>query len=85
MYPEHLQKYIPPDFDLDKYEQSAKMSLEDWLINLTARYITYQASQSQFKGEYNAKEQSALEQVNTDCIQIYGVVFLMMILPNMRQ
>lgn len=37
VYPEHLQKYIPPDFDLAKYDKAANMDLLHWIHNLNKR------------------------------------------------
>jgi len=37
VYPESLQKYIPPEFDLAKYESAANMELTDWFENLWVR------------------------------------------------
>jgi len=39
MYPEYLQKYIPPNFDILKYESSKTMDLDDWIANLMFRRI----------------------------------------------
>lgn len=37
MYPEELKKYIPPEFDLSKYEDTAHIDLWDWSCNLAKR------------------------------------------------
>ncbi|MBL1320427.1 MAG: hypothetical protein COA63_005120 [Methylophaga sp.] len=37
MYSEHLQKFIPPEFDLAKYEKSANIELIYWVDNLIKR------------------------------------------------
>ena len=39
MYPEHLKKYIPPNFDLAKYENAKNMDLENWFRNLMFRQL----------------------------------------------
>lgn len=41
MYPENIQQYVPPEFDLAKYEKAANMELVNWLENLTARVSGY--------------------------------------------
>lgn len=37
MNPEHLQKFIPPEFDLAKYEETSQIDLWDWACNLAKR------------------------------------------------
>lgn len=43
MYPEHLKQYVPPEFDMAKYDAAANMELVNWLENLTMRMIGYHA------------------------------------------
>ena len=37
MYAEHLKPFIPPEFDLTKYESAATLDLWDWAANLGKR------------------------------------------------
>jgi hypothetical protein len=41
MYSKHLQKYIPPDFSLEKYEKCKNIGLDGWAENLLLRFTTY--------------------------------------------
>lgn len=41
MYSEQLDKFIPEEFNLDKYEIAANMPLECWLANLSMRLLGY--------------------------------------------
>lgn len=41
MYPERLQKYIPPEFDLAKYNKAANMPIELWIINILIKLMVY--------------------------------------------
>lgn len=38
MYPEYLHQYIPPDFDLAKYDKAANMEFINWIENLEQRF-----------------------------------------------
>lgn len=49
MYSDSLLKFIPPEFDLDKYSKAANMELVDWLANLMARALGYLASEEVFE------------------------------------
>lgn len=63
MYPEHLQKYIPPEFDLAKYDKAANMDLIHWMNNLIKRssiFSCYQANDYSFD-EYNLPHKAPLE------------------------
>lgn len=44
MYPEHLQKFIPPYFDLANYDATANMELIYWLDNLIKRAKPYKCA-----------------------------------------
>jgi|GEM_PF-1745824 len=46
MYPEHLLKYIPSNFDLSKYNKAANMELISWIENLAMRLIGFSASKN---------------------------------------
>lgn len=43
MYREHLEEYIPPGFDLTKYDACINMSLIGWIENISARLLIYLA------------------------------------------
>jgi len=46
MYQEYLQQYIPPNFDLTKYDKAANMELINWIENLNTRMLSYAASKT---------------------------------------
>lgn len=46
MYSEHLKKYIPPSFYLEKYNDTANIDLVTWHLNLSARFLGYLMSQN---------------------------------------
>ncbi len=63
MYPEHLQKYIPPEFDLAKYDKAANMELIHWMNNLVLRsssFSCYQANDYSFN-EYNIAHKDPID------------------------
>lgn len=37
MYPDHLQKYLPPEFHVDKYALASEITLWDWATNFAKR------------------------------------------------
>lgn len=37
MYPENIQQYVPPEFDLAKYETASDITLWDWATNFAKR------------------------------------------------
>lgn len=41
MYSKELQKYIPPEFNLNNYNKSANINLKTWVINILARMVFY--------------------------------------------
>lgn len=69
MYQEHLQKYIPPDFDLAKYDKAANMELVSWIENLSMRLIGFMASDKVLA----QKQKTLLEDISQKNIS-YGVV-----------
>jgi uncharacterized protein DUF6387 len=62
VYSENLQKYVPPNFDLAKYESAANMELTDWFENLWVR-MGYRAT-NLVVGEEEAQALKALNQIN---------------------
>lgn len=63
MYPEHLRKFIPPEFDLAKYEEAANMELIHWVDNLIKRakpLICFLNSDHEFTG-YKCNSESEYE------------------------
>ena len=43
MYRENLEEFIPPGFDLAKYDACINMSLMGWIENISARLLIYLA------------------------------------------
>lgn len=41
MYPENLEKYVPPEFDLAKYDKCRDMDIFDWIVNISTRLTPY--------------------------------------------
>jgi len=41
VYPENLQKFIPPEFNLAKYDEAASMDLINWIENLMVRALVF--------------------------------------------
>ena len=53
MYREHLQKFIPPEFDLEKYDGGAIMELIYWIDNLVKRISPFNCY---LENDYSFKE-----------------------------
>jgi hypothetical protein len=47
MYPEHLIKYIPPEFDIAKYDKTANMPIQLWILNILIKLLGYKAYEKQ--------------------------------------
>lgn len=45
MYPKHLQQFIPPNFNLSKYDKAANLELGSWIENLFSRLLSFAASE----------------------------------------
>jgi len=43
VYPEHLMEYIPPTFDINKYQKAADLPIELWMINIFVKLFGYKA------------------------------------------
>lgn len=51
MYPESLLKYIPPKFDLAKYDATAKLDLLDWLRNIGIKSMHFDEASGEYRGK----------------------------------
>lgn len=59
MYPEYLKQYIPPEFDIAKYNKTADMPIELWIINILIKLLGYKAYELQI--DLSSVSQSDLE------------------------
>lgn len=72
MYPESLLKYIPPNFDLSKYDKAANMELINWIENLAMRLLGFAASKNKL-ALLDAKQKALIEGLTQQIIN-QGVV-----------
>jgi uncharacterized protein DUF6387 len=61
MYPEHLIQFIPPEFDIAKYDKTANMPIELWMLNILIKLVGYKAYETQV--DLSSVPQSDLEKV----------------------
>ena len=62
MYPEDLQKYVPPEFDLAKYDKCRNMDLIEWIVNISSRMYPYLVCTHQ-EYEVETKQRLLFEQL----------------------
>lgn len=63
MYHDSLKRFIPPQFDLLKYDQAANMQLLNWLENLTMRFLPYLVCQQSLDSLSGQEHKLIQEQV----------------------
>lgn len=68
MYSDHLDKFIPEEFNLEKYELAANMSLECWLANLSMRFLGYISSKADMD-IVDDSQKALIRNINTQNIQ----------------
>jgi hypothetical protein len=68
MYSDHLDKFIPEEFNLEKYELAANMSLECWLANLSMRFLGYISSKADMDS-VDDSQKALIRNINTRNIQ----------------
>lgn len=68
MYSEQLDKFIPEEFKLEKYEVAANMPLECWLANLSMRFLGYICSKADMDS-VDDSQKALIRNINTQNIQ----------------
>ncbi|THK41104.1 hypothetical protein E8Q33_09885 [Methylophaga sp. SB9B] len=68
MYSDHLDKFIPEEFNLEKYEVAANMPLECWLVNLSMRFLGYISSKTPMES-FDDSQKALIRNINTQNIQ----------------
>lgn len=68
MYSDHLDKFIPEEFNLEKYELAVNMSLECWLANLSMRFLGYISSKADMDS-VDDSQKALIRNINTRNIQ----------------
>lgn len=67
VYPEHLQNFVPPNFDLVKYSKAANMDLIDWGRNIASK--SYLLEQVDLEWRDELLEEKILESIE------HGIIF----------